>query len=54
MPNRTDQPAEQPTPADMARQPNQILATPDTVDACQQEYAAGADVRSRLGWKDAS
>lgn len=52
MPNRTDQPAERPTPADMARQPNQILATPDTVESCKQEYTNGADVRSCLGWTD--
>jgi len=38
----------------MARQPNQILATPDTVESCQAEYAAGGDIRARLGWKDAS
>jgi hypothetical protein len=53
MPERTDQPEPEPTPEpDLTPQPNQILATPDTVEACKQEYAAGADVRGRLGWKD--
>lgn len=42
----------QPEQPDYTPQPNQILATPDTVDSCRQEYADGADVRARLGWKD--
>jgi hypothetical protein len=49
---RTDQPAGQPSPT-LAPQPNRILATPDTVEACQQEYAAGADVRQTLATQEA-
>lgn len=41
------QPTAGPTPT-LAPQPNQILATPDTVEACQQEYANAADVRACL------
>ena len=44
--------AQQPEQPDRTPQPNQILATPDTVESCQAEYADGADVRSRLGWTD--
>jgi hypothetical protein len=54
MPERTDQPQGQPSPApDLTPQPSRIMAEPATVQSCQQEYAAGADVRARLGWKDA-
>lgn len=52
MADRIDPQAQQPSPASLAPQPNQILATPDSVEQCQAEYAAGADVRGRLGWKD--
>ena len=55
MANRTDQPPEQPSPAaDLTPQPSRIMAEPATVQSCQQDYADSADVRSRLGWKDAS
>jgi hypothetical protein len=53
MPERTDQPEPEPTPAPLAPRPNQILATPDTVEACQQEYAAGADVRQTMAQQEA-
>ncbi|WP_159391131.1 hypothetical protein [Streptomyces viridochromogenes] len=52
MTNGTDKPPEQPSPAQP--QPNQILAQPATVETCRADYDAGADVRSRLGWKDAT
>ncbi|WP_158073023.1 hypothetical protein [Streptomyces kebangsaanensis] len=45
---RTDQ---QPSPAQP--QPNQILAQPATVQACQQDYAAGADVRQTMDKQEA-
>jgi hypothetical protein len=44
---RNGQPQNEHTPT-LAPQPNRILATPDTVEACQQDYEAGADVRHRL------
>lgn len=46
----------QPTPdqPSLTPQPNRILAEPADVEACARDYADGADVRSRLGWKDAS
>ncbi|MEV7793400.1 hypothetical protein AB0O68_15615 [Streptomyces sp. NPDC087512] len=37
---------------DLTPQPNQVMAEPATVQACQADYAAGADIRERLGWKD--
>lgn len=43
----------QPEP-DRTPQPNRVLAEPATVEACRSDYDAGADVRARLGWKDAS
>jgi hypothetical protein len=51
--NRTDQPPEQPSPASLTPQPDQILAEPATVQACQQDYAAGADVRQTLAAQEA-
>ena len=51
MPNGTDQQPQQPS---LTPQPNQIMAEPATVESCQQDYDASADVRQRLGWKDAS
>lgn len=51
MANRTDQPDQQPSPAQP--QPNQILAQPATVQACQQDYAAGADVRQTMAQQEA-
>jgi hypothetical protein len=48
---RTDQPDPQPTPA--PPQPNQILAEPATVAACQQDYANGADVREVMAQQEA-
>lgn len=46
MAHRTDQPAPQPTPE--PPRPNPIFRQPATVQACQQDYEAGADVRRRL------
>jgi hypothetical protein len=51
--HRTDQPAAQPTPASLAPQPNQILAQPATVQACQQDYAQAADVRQVMAQQEA-
>lgn len=51
MPERTDQAPDQPS---LTPQPNRIMSEPATPEACQQDYADAADVRSRLGWKDAS
>lgn len=38
---------------DLTPQPNQILAAPATVQACQQDYAAGADVRQTMADQEA-
>jgi hypothetical protein len=50
--DRIHQPTAQPTPRqpepDRTPRPNQILAEPATVQACQQDYADSADVRERL------
>lgn len=49
----TDQPPEQPTPEpDLKPKPNPIFSEPPTVQSCQDDYADGADIRGRLGWKD--
>jgi hypothetical protein len=42
---RNGQPSGQPTPAPLAPRPNQILATPATVEQCQADYQAAEDVR---------
>ncbi|MEU2062884.1 hypothetical protein [Streptomyces sp. NPDC013455] len=47
---RTDQPNPQPSPAQP--QPNQILAQPATVQACAEDYVAGADVRQAMNRQD--
>lgn len=44
---------QQTSPADMAKQPNQILAQPATVQACQQDYANAADVRQAMTQQEA-
>lgn len=49
---RTEQEQPEPTPAQP--QPNPIYREPATVEACQQDYADGADIRQRLGWKSGS
>lgn len=49
---RTEQEQPQPTPAQP--QPTPIYRQPATVEACQQDYADGADIRQRLGWKTGS
>lgn len=38
---------------DLTPQPNQILAEPATVHACQQDYAAAADVRQTMTQQEA-
>lgn len=44
--------AQQPEP-DRTPRPNPILAQPATVQACQQDYAAAADVRQTLAAQEA-
>ncbi|MGW2692365.1 hypothetical protein ACWC3Y_10945 [Streptomyces sp. NPDC001296] len=53
MPERTDQPQAQPTPASPALQPSRILAEPATAALCQQDYVDGAGVRARMDQQDA-
>ncbi|MFE7236111.1 hypothetical protein ACFVAF_36965 [Streptomyces sp. NPDC057596] len=48
MPESTDQ-----QPSLAQPQPNRILAEPATVEACQQDYADGADVRETLAAQEA-
>lgn len=52
MQERTDQPAQQPSPA-LTPQPNQILAVPATIENCRADYQAGADVRQTMAQQDA-
>ncbi|MEU9670374.1 hypothetical protein AB0E25_33335 [Streptomyces bobili] len=47
----TDNPPDQHSPA--APRPNQILAQPATVAACQQDYADAVDVRQTLAAQEA-
>ncbi|MFD5656948.1 hypothetical protein [Streptomyces hirsutus] len=35
---------------DRTPQPSEAASEPATVEACQRDYAAAADIRSRLGW----
>ena len=44
--------AQQPEP-DLTPQPNQIMAEPATVQACQQDYDAAVDVRQTLAAQEA-
>jgi hypothetical protein len=53
VPERTEQPEQQPTPTQYEPQLNSVTSEPATVEACQADYAAGADIRARLGWIDA-
>ncbi|WP_159058993.1 hypothetical protein [Streptomyces scabiei] len=46
MGHATDQPTPEPSPAPLRENP--IFRQPATVQACQQDYAAGADVRRRM------
>jgi hypothetical protein len=45
------QPGQQPSPR--APQPNQILATPATVEQCRSDYEQAADVRQTMAQQDA-
>lgn len=38
---------------DLTPQPNAILAEPATVEACQQDYDAAADVRQTMAQQEA-
>lgn len=42
----TEQPADQPTP--VKPQPNTIVDTPATVEACAQDFSSGASVRAQM------
>jgi len=48
---RTDQAQPQPTPAQP--RPNPIFRQPATVEACQADYAAGADIRQEMARQEA-
>jgi len=50
MPERTDQQDQQ--EPDHTPQPNPIIGRPATVEDCQADYQAAADIRARLGWKN--
>lgn len=45
--------SEEQTEPDRTPRPNQILAEPATVDACQQDYANAVDVRQTLAAQEA-
>jgi hypothetical protein len=47
------QPEPEATPTQYEPQLNSVSSEPATVEACQADYAAGADIRARLGWIDA-
>ncbi|GHI91297.1 hypothetical protein [Streptomyces olivaceus] len=49
---RTDQEPEQPTPVQQP-QPNSIIREPATVEACQADYAAGAEIRREMARQEA-
>ncbi|MEV5977519.1 hypothetical protein [Streptomyces sp. NPDC052114] len=44
---------QQPEPPDLTPQPNQIIAKPATVEACQDDYADAAAVCLRMAQQDA-
>jgi hypothetical protein len=46
------QPGQQPSPA-LTPQPNRILAEPATVELCNADWDAGADVRQTMAQQDA-
>ncbi|MDQ0943291.1 hypothetical protein [Streptomyces sp. V1I1] len=46
MPEVTDQPPEQPSPAQP--RPNPIVDAPATVEACAEDFASGASVRAQM------
>lgn len=48
---RTDHTPEQPSP--LTPQASRVLAEPATVQACQADYAAAADVRQTLAMQKA-
>ncbi|MFF7130011.1 hypothetical protein [Streptomyces sp. NPDC008240] len=50
---RTQAQPEEPTPASLAPQANQILAEPATVAACTRDYEQAADVRQTLAAQEA-
>lgn len=52
MGHRTDQEQQQPSPAQQPK-PNSILRQPATVEACQADYAAGADIRQAMARQEA-
>ncbi|HZF92058.1 hypothetical protein [Streptomyces sp.] len=52
MPHGTDQQPEQHSPEHYEPQLGSVATQPATVAACQADYAAGADIRTRLGWTD--
>lgn len=52
MAHGTDKPPEQNSPAQQPR-PNSILRQPATVEACQADYAAGADIRQAMARQEA-
>lgn len=45
--------SEQQNERDLTPQPNPILTEPATVQACQQDYDAGADVRQTMAQQEA-
>ena len=53
MQERNGQPADQPTPTQLAPQPNRILAEPATVAQCRADYQAAADIRQTLAAQEA-
>ncbi|MFB8772120.1 hypothetical protein [Streptomyces broussonetiae] len=42
----------EPDEPDLTPRANPIASEPATPEACAEDYADGADIRSRLGWKD--
>ncbi|MGW2933963.1 hypothetical protein ACWDA7_19410 [Streptomyces sp. NPDC001156] len=53
MPERTEHPPDQPSPASLAPQPSRVLTEPATVQACAADYAGADDVRRRMDQQDA-
>ncbi|MGW0012543.1 hypothetical protein ACWDVX_22710 [Streptomyces tendae] len=52
MAHGTDPEPQQPSPAQQPR-PNPIISQPATVETCQADYAAGADIRQAMARQEA-
>jgi hypothetical protein len=53
VPERTEQPPDQPSPSPWSPPPGRILSEPGTVETCRVDYDQGAGVRHTLAAQEA-